>query len=63
MEQYFGFYDDDGNLINPHLFSKPALCLSCKKNDDPNEEMLCAMTRFDQRDEPNFECFAYESFR
>jgi hypothetical protein len=61
MEKYFGFYDDDGNPINPNLFPKPALCLGCKKNDDPNEEMLCTMTRLDQRGETDFECFAYES--
>lgn len=62
MEKYFGFYDDDGNPISPNLFPKPALCLGCKKNDDPNEEMLCAMTRLDQRGETVFECFAYASF-
>ncbi len=60
MEKYFGFYDDDGNPIDPNLFPKPALCVSCKKNDDLNDEMVCAMTRLDQQGTTDFECFAYE---
>ncbi|MBX9784447.1 MAG: hypothetical protein K2X48_14250 [Chitinophagaceae bacterium] len=53
------YFDDDGNEINPDLYPKPQLCFSCKKNEDPKEEMLCAMTRLDQLDEPEFKCFAY----
>ena len=55
------FYDDDGTEVNPDLFPKPQLCLSCKKNDDPNEELLCNLNRLDQRDEEEFKCFAYEN--
>lgn len=54
------FYDDDGTEVNPDLIPKPGLCLSCKKNDDPNEEMLCALNRLDQRNENDFKCFAYQ---
>ena len=43
------FYDDDGTEVNPDLFPKPHLCLSCKKNEDANEEILCTLTRLDQR--------------
>ncbi len=57
-----GFFDDDGNEINSELISKPTLCLTCVHNDDPNEELLCNMTRFDQQDEPVFKCFAYKKF-
>lgn len=54
------FYDDDGTEVNPDLFPKPHLCLSCKKNEDANEEILCTLTRLDQRYEIEFKCFAYE---
>jgi len=64
MEEINGFYDDDGNRINPELIRKPGLCLLCRKNDidDPMENMLCAMTRHDQRNEveEKFECGAFE---
>ena len=56
------YFDDDGTEVNPDLFSKPQLCLSCKKNDDINEELLCDLTRLDQRHELEFKCFAYEQF-
>ncbi len=55
-----GYFDDDGTEVNPDLFQKPHLCLSCKKDDDPSEEILCNLNRLDQRDEPEFKCFAYE---
>ncbi len=54
------FFDDDGNEINPDLFPKPTLCLSCRKNEDPTEDILCSLTRIDQIDESEFKCFAYE---
>ena len=28
-----GFYDDDGNKINPSLVPKPGLCIICKNDD------------------------------
>lgn len=55
-----GYFDDDGNELNLDLLPKPNLCLSCKKNEDPNEEILCNLNRLDQRDESEFKCFAYE---
>lgn len=59
----FGFFDDDGTEINPDLISKPSLCVSCRKDQDPNEEILCTMTRADQRGEEAFACFAFEPRR
>ncbi len=53
------FFDDDGNEINPDLVPKPSLCTSCIKDEDPSEEVLCILTRFDQQDEEEFECYAY----
>ena len=55
-----GYFDDDGNELNPNLISKPNLCLSCNKNEDPDEEILCNLNRLDQRTESEFICFAYE---
>lgn len=59
--QIAGFFDDDGYEINTELIKKPTLCLTCINDDDPNEEMLCSMTRYDQRDEKEFKCFAYKN--
>ena len=53
------FFDDDGNEINPGLTSKPSLCVSCVKDDDPNEEILCTLNRLDQQDEDDFQCEAF----
>ncbi len=56
-----GFYDDDGSKINPELVPKPGLCVTCKKVDAAErEEILCILTRHDQRDKGSFECDAYE---
>ena len=54
------YFDDDGEELNPDLISKPALCVSCVKDDDPSQEMLCNLNRLDQQDEDDFKCFAYE---
>jgi hypothetical protein len=40
-----GFFDDDGFEINSELINKPTLCITCINDDNPNEEMLCNMTR------------------
>lgn len=55
-----GFFDDDGYEINSELIKKPSLCLTCIHDDDANEELLCNMNRFDQKDEKEFKCFAYK---
>lgn len=56
-----GFFDDEGNELNPDLYPKPQLCLSCKKDEDSNEAVLCALNRLDQVGESDFKCFAYEN--
>jgi len=58
--QINGFFNDDGTPFNPNLHPLPSLCLSCKKKDDPNEELLCNLNRMDQVGEAEFKCFAYE---
>lgn len=54
-----GFFDDDGYEINSQLIKKPSLRIICKKNDDPKEEQLCQMTRYDQKDDDEFLCYAF----
>jgi len=39
MEELNGYFDDDGNQLNPDLIPKPGLCLTCKK-------ILILMRRF-----------------
>ncbi|MBN1424142.1 hypothetical protein JXA88_06265 [Candidatus Fermentibacteria bacterium] len=53
-------FDDEGNELNPDLITKPSLCLSWAKHDDPDEEIPCNLTRVDQDGEEEFECAAYE---
>jgi len=57
-----GFYTDDGELININNIPLPGLCVVCQSNqcDDPEENFLCQMNRYDQRDEKEFKCGAYE---
>ena len=58
--QDFRFYRDDGTEINPELVTKPSLCVTCRKDSNPDEEILCVLTRADQEDEAEFRCFSYE---
>ena len=60
MKNGMKFYDDDGNEYNPDLYPLPSLCLSCKKKNDPSEEILCNLNRLDQLGEKEFKCFAYD---
>ncbi len=56
-----GYFDDDGTEVNSDLVPKPGLCLTCKKdNASGKEEILCILTRNDQKGERDFECEAYE---
>lgn len=57
--QLSGFFDDNGYEINTELINKPSLCSICKNNDNQKEELLCNMTRYDQRDEDEFQCDAF----
>ena len=59
-KEIHGFFDDDGYEINSDLIKKPTLCLTCVYDNDPNEETLCNMTRFDQQGEQDFKCFTYK---
>ena len=59
--QISGFFDDDGFEINTELIKKPSICLTCINDDNPKEEMLCNMNRYDQRDDKEFQCFTYKN--
>lgn len=52
--------DDDGNRLNPDLVPKPGLCLLCKHDNEPSEEVLCTLNRLDQAGKQDFECGAFE---
>jgi len=56
-----GFFRDDGTPINPELVPKPSLCILCRKDDDPSEEIPCILTRADQQGSSEFICDAFES--
>ena len=53
-------FDDDGKKLNPDLIPKPSLCVACCRDEDESEKILCNLTRFDQRAEAEFICFAFE---
>ena len=55
-----GYFDDDGNKLNPNLVPKPFLCMSCEIGDDPEEEVLCNLTRLGQKAGEEFKCFGYK---
>jgi hypothetical protein len=59
-KQIHGFFNDDGFEINTESIKKPAICLICINNDNPDEEMLCNMTRYDQKDDLEFKCHAFK---
>jgi hypothetical protein len=61
MQVASGYYNDDGTELNDDLVPKPGLCLTCRKdNAGGKEEILCVLTRNDQKDDGDFECGAYE---
>lgn len=54
-----GFFDDDGYEIIPELLKKPPLCLLCANDDNPEEVILCTLTRHGQENEDTFVCHAF----
>lgn len=61
-EEINGFYDDDGNKVDPDIVPIPSLCVICKSHqvDDWEENLMCLMNRFDQKDDTDFKCGAFE---
>ena len=61
-DEMSGYYDDNGEKLNPNLISKPDLCITCRKDyDEGEEEILCNLNRLDQTGEKEFICYAYKS--
>ena len=54
-----GFFRDDGTEIDPAKVPKPGLCLSCRRDGDLNQEILCILNRDDQDGAEDFVCHAY----
>lgn len=54
------YYYDDGTEYKPDLYSKPGICLLCKKDNDPTELILCNLNRMDQLLNHEFRCYDYE---
>jgi hypothetical protein len=61
-EIYNGIYNDDGTKADLTSVSVPGLCLLCRSYqiEDWDENLLCMMNRYDQKDDPDFECGAFE---
>ena len=57
-----GIFTDDGYEINPDLIKMPYLCLTCLKNYEPGleDDILCNLNRYDQRESDKFICHAFE---
>lgn len=56
-----GYFDDDGFEVNSDIIAKPTLCVTCSNDDNVDDEILCKLTRFDQRNNQDFKCFAYKN--
>lgn len=60
-DEQSGYFDDDGNKLNPDLVNKPGLCLLCAKDEDPHELVECNLNRLGQADEKEeFKCGAFK---
>lgn len=53
-----GFFDDDGTPVDPESVPIPDLCVICKmyQVNEPEENLLCLMNRFDQRNDGGYKC-------
>lgn len=61
-EEINGIYNDDGTKIDLNTIPIPGLCVVCKNYqvDDWDENILCNLTRADQKNSDNFECHAFD---
>ena len=55
-------YDDEGNKIDLHSIPVPPLCIICESYDADNweENLLCNLNRFDQKNSKEFICDAFQ---
>jgi hypothetical protein len=60
-DQESGYFDDDGNKLDPDLVHKPGLCLLCANDENPHELVMCNLNRLDQADEKEeFKCYSFK---
>ena len=55
-----GFDAEEEKFPKEELVAKPALCFTCRKDNDPQEEEMCMLTRMDSVEGEEFVCGAYE---
>lgn len=57
-----GIFTDDGYEIDPNTIKKPSLCHTCRRNNsqDWEDDVLCNLNRYDQRNSKKFKCGVYE---
>ncbi len=60
--QIGGIFTDEGYEIDPNTIKKPSLCLTCVRDNsqDWEDDVLCNMNRYDQRNSRKFKCGTYE---
>lgn len=61
MKHLLRYFNVDGTPLNPDLIPTTQLFLSCVKNEDENEELLCNLTHLDQADEKEFICYGFQN--
>lgn len=61
-EEINNLYDGEGNKMNPESESVSDVCLNCKIHwiDNPEENLLCRIKRFEHRNDKGFKCDAFE---
>jgi len=59
-----GLFNDDGTPVDIASIPIPALCLQCRSflEGDAEENILCLMTRNDQKDDDDFNCYSFETY-
>lgn len=62
-EEINGLYDDNGTKIDPESIPVPELCITCKSyhSGDSEENLFCTMNRYDQQNDTDFKCKAFEN--
>jgi hypothetical protein len=60
--QIGGIFTDEGYEIDPNTIKKPSLCLTCVRDNshDWEDDVLCNLNRYDQRNSRKFKCGSYE---
>jgi len=60
--QIGGIFTDEGYEIDPDTIKKPSLCLTCVRDNsqDWEDDVLCNLNRYDQRNSKKFKCGSYE---